>query len=149
MNSWKIEKDFPNLNNSGYKITSPATIDYNCIAWAAGDTERWWWPDPQDLYYWPAGVPRGETIDAFVKTFETLGYVGCDSTEYENGFEKIALYVDSSGEPTHAARQIDFDHWTSKLGRIEDIEHSFDGVTGSLYGSVAVIMKRPKNCSTS
>jgi hypothetical protein len=145
VNSWKIEKDFPNLNNSGYKITSPATIDYNCIAWAAGDTERFWWPDPLNIGYWPPEAPRSVTLDAFVNAFETLGYVVCDSTKYENGFEKIALYVDSSGEPTHAARQIDFDHWTSKLGSIEDIEHSFDGVTGSLYGSVAVIMKRPKN----
>ena len=37
-----IERDFPNLLTTGYEITSPDTIDYNCIAWAAEDNERWW-----------------------------------------------------------------------------------------------------------
>ena len=41
-----IDAIFPGLRNSAYRVTSPAARDYNCIAWAAGDATRWWWPDP-------------------------------------------------------------------------------------------------------
>lgn len=36
-----IERDYPNLVSTNYHITSPDTIDYNCVAWAAEDTQRW------------------------------------------------------------------------------------------------------------
>lgn len=41
----EIESSFPKLQTAAYHITSPATRDYNCIAWAAGDSRRWWWPE--------------------------------------------------------------------------------------------------------
>lgn len=41
----EIEKAFPNLQIRGYSITSPATPEYNCIAWAAGEAQSWWEPD--------------------------------------------------------------------------------------------------------
>jgi hypothetical protein len=28
--------DFPRLTEQNYRVTSPATPDYNCIAWSAG-----------------------------------------------------------------------------------------------------------------
>jgi hypothetical protein len=58
-----METFFPMLQSSSHNVTSPATIAYNCIAWAAGDTETWWWPDPFDQYFWPSGILRKETID--------------------------------------------------------------------------------------
>jgi hypothetical protein len=137
-----IEDLFPNLRKDSYFIASPETINYNCIAWAAGNGEKWWWPDPQSQYFWPPGIPREETIEAFVKAYEILGYSICQNAEYENGFEKIAVYVDSIGRPTHAARQLISGRWTSKLGGLEDIEHTLDGLAGSKYGNVAIIMKR-------
>lgn len=30
--------DFPNLTPASHQVTSPATVAYNCIAWAALDT---------------------------------------------------------------------------------------------------------------
>jgi len=36
--------DFPRLTPGNHRITSPPTPDYNCIAWANGDTTRWWQP---------------------------------------------------------------------------------------------------------
>ncbi|MBU2521028.1 MAG: hypothetical protein KKD50_02235, partial [Proteobacteria bacterium] len=62
MSNYDIEKSFPKLQDGGYRITSLDTVDYNCIAWAAGDTEAWWWPDPLNMYYWPIGVSRAETL---------------------------------------------------------------------------------------
>lgn len=144
MSRQDIEKSFPNLSEYGYTITSPETVEYNCIAWAAGDTTAWWWPDDQYQYYWPSEIPRRESIETFIKAYETLGYSLCDNAEIEDSLEKIAIYVDSNRKPTHAARQLSNNLWTSKLGRLEDIEHSLDGFLDSIYGSVAVIMKRPR-----
>lgn len=144
MSKETIEDLFPNLRRDSYLIASPETINYNCIAWAAGNSEKWWWPDLQNQYFWPLKIPREETLEAFVKVYEILGYTICQDSEYENGFEKIAIYVDSIGRPTHAARQLSSVRWTSKLGRLEDIEHTLDALTGSKYGYVGVIMKRSK-----
>jgi hypothetical protein len=143
-----IDSAFPNLLSTGYRITSPATIDYNCIAWAAEDAQSWWWPDPFHQYYWPPAIPRNESIEAFVALFESFGYRICQDSDYEEGFEKVAIYVGGNAKVTHASRQLDSGVWTSKLGKLEDIEHSFDGVSGAIYGSVAVLMQRRKRPTT-
>lgn len=137
----RIEGWFPNLRDTAYAIKSESAADYNCIAWAAGDTERWWWPDRNA--YWPVGTPREETIEAFVQAYGTLRFVPCDNDELEPEFEKVAIFADSMGKPKHAARQLRDGKWTSKLGPWEDIEHTLMGLTGSGYGSVVKILKRP------
>ena len=81
-----LEQKFPRLRGTIYNIISPETADYNCIAWAAGDTERWWWPIPPS--YWPLGVSLQETIESFIQAFVTLGFVPTDSDQLEPGFEK-------------------------------------------------------------
>jgi len=145
MSRQEIEASFPSLRNSGYSITSPATVEYNCIAWASGDTRAWWWPDPMNLYYWPPTIPRENTLEAFIKAYELLGYGICKDGNYEEGFEKIAIYVAGDRKPTHAARQLSSGRWTSKLGKLEDIEHTtLNGLCSPRYGTVAVFMKRPK-----
>jgi hypothetical protein len=120
-----IEQVFPELRNTGYSICSPATIDYNCIVWAATNTKKWWWPDTD--YFWPNGVEQTATIEAFVEAFETLGYGLCEAAECEAGYEKVAIYVDSQDIPAHAARQLDSGLWTSKSGESVDIEHTLGG----------------------
>ncbi len=138
-----IESLFPALIVSEYQITSPETPKYNCIAWAAEDDTAWWWPDAFGDYYWPEEAPRQETIEAFIAAFGLLGYHPCANMELETDFEKIAIYVDANGVPTHAAKQLPSGKWTSKLGRLEDIEHATpENLTGDLYGSVAVALRR-------
>ena len=129
----------------GFAATSPATPEYNCIAWAAGETDRWWWPDPMRLGAWPPGVPRQETLEAFLQAYETLGYEPCESDTLDPGVEKVAIYVDDAGRPTHAARQLPSRKWTSKLGRAEDIEHDSlheDYPPGCRCGQVAATLAR-------
>lgn len=151
------EKLFPRLNRSQYCVTSKDTEGYNCIAWAAGENWRCWWPInssfytvrkwPETRYYWPDEAPCVESLEAFIKAYELLGYESCENREVEAGFEKIAVYVDIAGTPTHAARQLPSGKWTSKLGDYEDIKHDTlealetDGVRPA-YGKVAQIMKR-------
>jgi hypothetical protein len=138
----QIELAFPRLRRGDYQVTSPRTDAYNCIAWAAGDTMRWWWPD-DPRGYWPEGAACLETLQAFGDAFATLGYVTCLGHDLESGFEKIALFADRARTPTHAARQLPNGRWTSKLGLLEDIEHGIHDLEGSRYGSIIEIMKRP------
>ena len=138
-----IENYFPGLIGGAYQITSPESVDYNCIAWAAGQVDVWWEPDPFDLYYWPHGIPRRYDINVYVRAFGVLGYVRCETGEFEPGFEKVAIYVDPMGSPTHATRQMPNGKWTSKLGELEDIEHAtLDCLSGAIYGTVALFLKR-------
>jgi hypothetical protein len=140
-----IEQAFPRLVGSAFQVTSAEDDHYNCIAWAAGDTSNWWWPDEPnqpDSAYWPADVPRLETLDAFSGVFATLGYVTCDHEQRESGYEKIALFA-LGDKPRHAARQLPSGRWTNKLGPMEDIEHALHDLSGQVYGSVVLLMKRP------
>ncbi|MEO1395545.1 MAG: hypothetical protein AAFV90_21795 [Cyanobacteria bacterium J06634_5] len=138
-----LKDEFPNLKSTAYRETSPRTNEYNCIAWAAEEDDRWWSPT-QDAYYWPDGVPAEWTIDAVVLVFESLGFELCDSAELEAGLQKVAIYQGNDGDPTHAARQLPDGKWTSKLGDWEDIEHTLAGIEGEKYGSVCQIMKRSR-----
>lgn len=137
-----LERAFPRLAEADYRLSSEATPRYNCIAFAASDTRRWWWPSPGMVTYWPSGVERAETLESFVAAFETLGYRECEGGSHEEGFEKVALFADSQRKPTHMARQSG-NEWISKLGREEDITHStLEGLSGSLYGHPVLFMKR-------
>lgn len=139
--STELERHFPNLRTDGFSITSPRDATYNCIAWAAHDTERWWWPTSP--YFWPESVPREESIDAFIRAYATIGFVPCENAVPEAGYEKVAIYADTGGVPTHAARQLPDGRWTSKLGGSEDIEHgTIRALEDSDYGRVAVTLAR-------
>ena len=66
---------FPGLRTSLFRVTSPADAKYNCIAWAANDPSKWWWPAGKapDVV-WPGSAARAVTLDAFTAAFLTLGY---------------------------------------------------------------------------
>ena len=133
---------FPGLATSGFRVTSPHTASYNCIAWAAGDAERWWWPDAFGLYYWPSCAPRHETLEAFEAAYASLGFEGCEFDAFEEGFEKVALFADEKGKPTHASRQLPNGKWTSKCGKLEDIEHELKAIAGDTYGQAVRYLRR-------
>jgi hypothetical protein len=136
-----IEQLFPNLARTGYTPTSPASQVYNCLAWALGDDANWW--EPAGSYYWPPDLPREDTIQTVGRIFEQRGYVQCDTDAFEPGFEKVAIYGDDDGF-LHAARQLGSGRWTSKLGRLVDIEHlALEGLAGKEYGSPRLLMRRP------
>ena len=100
-----------------------------------GDDSRWWWPDGTGLGYWPEQSPREETLNAFVAAYNVVGYEPCLDGQLEAGYDKIAIYVNAQGKPTHATRQLPSGKWTSKLGEAEDIEHDVtEGVAGEIYG---------------
>lgn len=139
---FSLLREFPLLKETGFRVTSSPDRRYNCIAWAADETSKWWWPD--DAGYWPEEVPREATLEAFVAAYATRSYVPCDNDEPEEGYEKVAIYANQKG-PQHAARQLPNGKWTSKLGALDDIEHNtLDGVNCECYGSVVKFLRRPR-----
>ena len=137
-----LEFYFPNLSGTDYQVTSPKTIKYNCIAWAAGEMLPYWWPTPGA--FWPPGARREVSIPAFVEAFECCGYEIANDFKLEPGIEKIAIYA-KNHTPTHAARQLEDGAWTSKLGGLEDITHScLEHISGDLYGYPYLAMSRPR-----
>ena len=134
---------FPQLSATNFRPTSPVDEGYNCIAWAAEDTDRWWWPDPQMQSFWPSGVPREVTLEAFAQAYGLLGYEESSDPTVASDQQKIAIYASVQKRPTHAARQLPDGWWTSKLGPQIDIEHEIAALDGPEYGSVALILARP------
>lgn len=123
---------------------------YNCIAYAAGKTDKWWWPTDDPAAYWPPSLPFEapgyETLGNFIKAFELEGYKLCKTDRRENGYEKVALYVDGTGTPTHAARSLPDGKWVSKLGKYEDIIHEKPSSVGGNgpydYGTATTFLRR-------
>jgi hypothetical protein len=137
-----LSRDFPQLSRSS-KPASPATTTYNCIAWALGLNDRWWWPQNPDAY-WPLTCPEEVTIPAFKAVFAVFGFEQCKDGRLENGYEKIALYA-KWNQPTHAARQLRSGQWTSKCGRNVDIEHKLRELEGEKYGHVVMYFRRARS----
>ncbi len=139
------QTDFPNLRAGEWEKRSEPTPKYNCIAFAAGLSDVYWWPDPfpdplND--YWPAGIACEETVEAIAELYQSLGYKPCDHANFESGYEKVAIYANDT-EPTHAAHQLPNGHWISKLGVEEDIEHNLlDSLSGPCYGKPVRFLKR-------
>jgi hypothetical protein len=105
---------FPGLRTKPFRVTSPADRKYNCIAWAANDTSDWWWPERNapDVV-WPDSAPREVSLSAFTDAFLAIGYIVGGDDSLEPGFEKVALFADAAGMPSHAARQLPSGAWTS------------------------------------
>jgi hypothetical protein len=136
--------EFPNLRDSNHRPTSDPTSEENCIAHAIGACGEWW--EPVFGRIWPAGAPYyNYKIESLVYVYERLGFIVCESSEWEPEFEKIAIYG-KDGVYTHAARQLPKSvAWTSKLGPDDDISHTtLDVLVGGSYGTVVKIMKRPR-----
>lgn len=138
----RLLRYYPGLARTAYRITSPPTDEYNCFAWAAGNTDRWWSPRAFDPFFWPASIPRDTSITSFQAAYAAVGYVLSSDSVFRPGTEKIALYAKSSEDVTHAARQLGVEWWTSKLGRGVDLEHRLHDLEGDMFGRVVAFLER-------
>jgi hypothetical protein len=142
---------FLNLASAGYRAKSEKSAVYNCIAYAADDETRRWEGYRELGYHWPDGATEVHSLTALVSAFEQLGYARCDTETLEVNYDKVALYVDTDGLWTHAAKQCEDGQWTSKLGSLEDIVHRTPNAVAGLdpaYGAVACYMKRKRPAQT-
>jgi len=144
----RIQQLFPRLETTRFDMTSLADTRYNCVAWAAGDSRRWWWPGEVPFSYWPAGVHREESVGRFIEAFATMGYELTALGDHDPKYEKVAIFASADGLPTHMARQLADGSWTSKLGALEDIAHvDVSGVGGTDYGEVVAYLQRRRASS--
>ena len=68
------DQGFPRLTPENHRTTSPAAIDYNCVAWAAGDTKNWW-------QGWQKGLVRRSHSDRRPKIPQYLSKLKKPKTE--------------------------------------------------------------------
>lgn len=139
----QLYSTFPKLRGATFEVRSPKTPDYNCIAFAANDTTKLWWPGTPDAF-WPEQASEDETVEAFTGMFGAKGYSECETRDLEAGFEKVAIFK-KGGEVTHAARQLPDGRWISKIGTNVDIANELSDLESDLYGEVAVCLHRPVN----
>ena len=134
--------DFPNLKPASLSGTfSPFDFGYNCFAWAASVTTCRWDPTTDDGY-WPTNVAE-LTVPAIIAAYASVGYEPCDNSNIEEGFEKIAIYVNAMDKPTHAARQLRNGLWTTKFGDFEDVTHiDLKCLNGPIYGRPRIFLRR-------
>lgn len=151
-------RDFNKLKeDSSFKINSPDSCEYNCIAWAMGFDDRWVDPLEDDYIHkkwWPDAAPKSRDPRALVSAFECMGFELCENDESEIGCDKVALYkgpaynvmtqrFESTVVWTHAARVISSNLYHSKMGDSFDIYHRGGNVfEGSIYGTVFAFMRR-------
>jgi hypothetical protein len=153
----KLVGIFPRLaNDPHFEITSSASLQYNCAAWAYQVTDKWMCPksawevgSSDDLYFWPDGLEDNTEIVTFVQAFEMVGYRLCEDWKHEVGYHKVALYAwEGANTCSHASREVMEDkanvgRWTSKLGEENDIQHGSPyELEGHVYGEVCCIMKK-------
>ena len=94
-----------------------------------------------EVSYWPPGLPREETVAAFERALAHLGFQPCATRVPEKGVEKVALFA-LQDKPTHVAKLVAKQKWSSKLGEIEDIEHTLEALRGPEYGIIVQIYSR-------
>ena len=134
---------FPKLANENFAIVGEPSEQYNCIAYAAGDTGKWWWPD--GISYWPPYAARDNRMESLAEMFAGLGYEQCADSGVESGYQKVALY-EAEGKFQHAAAQLPNGRWRSKMGQGPVIEHrSPESLSGGMYGDATITMRREAN----
>ena len=137
---------FPNLASEGFEIVDEPSPRYNCIAYAAGDTSRWWWPDR--INYWPPWATLTTEMESLQEVFAGKGYEQCEDSATETGYQKVALY-EAHSKMQHAAVQMPDGRWRSKMGQGPLIEHRTpEALSGGIYGEPTVFMRRPVNTSS-
>ena len=114
--SWAdlLTEAFPKLASEDFEIVEQPSEQYNCIAYAAGDTSKWW--DHNANHYWPTHVTRSSSIESLKEVFAGLDFEQCQDSSAEEGYQKIALY-EQQGVWTHAAVQHPAGPWRSKMGQ--------------------------------
>ena len=140
--SWakSLTEKFPRLSGKDFEIVGESSSRYNCIAYAAGDTDRWW--DNSGGRYWPDTAARSDSIESLIEVFASLGFQRCQDSSLESGYEKVALY-EEQGEWKHASLQTPNGRWRSKMGPGPLIEHlNPESLSGGEYGNPTIYMRR-------
>ncbi len=147
ISSWArlLAKAFPRLSSETFDVVSQPSNEYNCIAYAAGDVDKWWGYSRRR--YWPDYAARSDSIESLIEVFAGLKFLQCQDSSLESGYEKVALY-EEQGVWKHAALQMPNGRWRSKMGQGPVIEHlSPESLSGGMYGNPTIYMRRARNAT--
>lgn len=97
----EIKALHPNLQET-FEVTSSPTPEYNCFAWAAGQTHQRWDPDG---YFWPPNVPRDWKLSSVISAFQTLHYETCNDGTPEEA-KGCLCPTGRAGHPPVSARSV-------------------------------------------
>ncbi len=131
-------------NDRNFRLVSPFSFQYNCIAFAMGMKDRW--VDHEDIpwHWWPP-VERGSSVKHLENAFRYFGFEYCGmDDEIDERYDKIVLYQ-LLDDWTHAARVIENGIYHSKFGESYDGYHSSGDVLAAQYGRVCLVMRRLKS----
>lgn len=129
-----------------FRLLSPCSYQYNCIAYAMGMTDRW--VDYADIpwHWWPP-VEKGASVEHLKNAFQYFGFEECGMDDnVDDLYDKVALYH-IANQWTHAARIVAAGIYHSKFGASYDGCHSSGNVLQAKYGNVCLIMRRLKTDS--
>jgi hypothetical protein len=144
-----LQLGFANSAGKSCDEKSPKCDKYNCIAFAMGDVDRWWWPTkrPTAGVFWPLhGIGHREpTVSNFMAMLHQQGFSSCQDGNYEQGFDKVELCSQPFDRVTHIAKLLPDGTWHSKLGPDEDVIHELSALEGSKYGKVVGFYRRQSN----
>lgn len=136
-----LEDWFPNIIGKQYNVTL-SDFKFNCVAFTLNIFDDYMWVTEK---IWPyTSVPRLLKIESFKKLYEFYDYEECDSSLYEEKYEKIAFYA-KDNIPLHAAKQFG-NIWKSKISNLI-VDHELNWLCGDspdTYGYVVFIMKKLK-----
>lgn len=132
------------LDGSTWSPKSPRNPAYNCFAWAARESNFWVEPPGTAPWAcWPNDLPEWDTVENYVRAYSRLDFEECEDGSLEPDMEKIAIFADADGAPTHAARQLPSGRWTSKFGKGIDFEHDLETLNGDpAVGTIVRYMRR-------
>lgn len=136
----------PLKNDVNFKLLSPFSFQYNCIAFAMGMTDRWVDHSNIPWHWWPP-VEKGSSVEHLKNAFQYFGFEECGmNDEIDDLYDKVALYH-IANQWTHAARVVAAGVYHSKFGESFDGRHSSGNVLQAQYGNVCIIMRRLKTDS--
>jgi hypothetical protein len=137
----ELEREFPNIGRSGvFRPTSPIDPRYNCIAYAAGRTDVWYWPGSIG---WPHELPSKINCASLQSLFtDLLDFEITTDDKFEVGYKKVCLFKDQSSMPTHASFLVEKGVWKSKFGRFINALHSLSDLEEGAYGEPYVFLRK-------
>jgi hypothetical protein len=140
------QRHCPQLTEKNCRKIADSDSRYNCLAFAAGDTDHVWDPGIDQGYYWPPTAPQEGTIRAWVEALRCVGFGGYDgrAADLTPTLVKVVIFG-RAFQATHAARQLKDGRWASKLGDWEAMEHDTpELLEGPSYGTIQIFMSRPR-----
>ena len=81
----EIESWFSNIRGKEFKIIK-VDGDFNCVSYSLDIYDGWMWTSTE---IWPyKEIPRNSGINGFKRLYNMNGYMECENSEYEDGYDK-------------------------------------------------------------